>query len=92
MWIGDAQRAESHAEAKILFVAEARLDTPPLSVVVHDFARRVVAMAGGDAPRLFHALDVHANNRRDRAPCGGEFHGKRFGDPTYEISARSISC
>jgi hypothetical protein len=41
--------------------------------VVDDFACRGVAMAGGDAPRLLHALGVNANDGRDAAPCGGEF-------------------
>ena len=71
--IGDTQCAHAHAEAKILFVAEPRLDGPPFGVVVDDLARGAIAEAGGDAPGLLHPLGVDANDGADFAPGGGEF-------------------
>jgi hypothetical protein len=53
-----------------------------LGVVIDDFARRAVAVAGGDAPGLLHAFCVNADDRRDFALERGDLHVAQLARPS----------
>ena len=65
-------RSEPHAEAEILCVAETALDLPTPGIQVDQGPRGFVGGAGGQAPRLFHALRPHADHGGDRIRLGGD--------------------
>lgn len=60
-WIVDPERAQPHAEAHVLAVAEAGFDGPPPGIELDDLRRGQRGVAGGQMPSLLHAHSLHAH-------------------------------
>jgi hypothetical protein len=69
LWIGDAQNAQAHTEAKVLRIAKPRLDCPTFGVIVHDLARCRLSVVRGQTPGLFHISGLDADDRSNLVPA-----------------------
>ena len=66
----DMHRSHPHAEAEVLGVAQTALDLPSLAVEVDQRLGGFIGGAGGQAPRLFHVLRLHADHGGDLIALG----------------------